>query len=126
MFTVDNKYEIGQEVYIVQKGQSKEKCPACNGQGYKIIDGNKFSCVKCYGTGHLRGKSIYQIIGKDTIDRIKTYKYRLHNRTNNIKIKTIVQYGFRGSRDDYTDAKLFLTEEEAIATCEKLNGNAVN
>ena len=123
MFTVDNKFEIGQEVYIVRKGQLKENCPACDGQGYKIIDGNKFSCVKCYGTGHLRGKSIYQIIGKDTIDSIKTYKYRLHNGTN--EIKTVVKYGFENN-DDYTDAKLFLTEEEAIAACEKLNGNAVN
>lgn len=61
---------------------------------------------------------MYQIVGRDIIDKIKTYSYRLHNGTDGIK--TVVKYAFKNGTD-YTDAKLFLTEEEANAECDKLN-----
>ena len=57
-------------------------------------------------------------VGKEVIDRIKTYSYLLHNGTD--KIKTVVKYAFKNG-DDYTDTKLFLTEEEAEARCKELN-----
>lgn len=119
MLYVDNKFGIGQEVYIVQKAREDSICPACKGEGHIVIDGNRFSCVTCYGTGLLHGKKrIYQVVGKDIIDKIKTYSYRLHNGTDGIK--TVVKYAFKNG-NDYTDAKLFLTEEEAEARCKELN-----
>lgn len=42
---VETKFNIGQEVYIIQKARSKEPCAACNGEGHIIIDGNRFSCI---------------------------------------------------------------------------------
>lgn len=120
MLNIDNKFEIGQEVYVIRKERTKEKCSACNGEGYIIVNENRFSCVSCYGTGLLHGKKkIYQLVGKDVIDKIKTYSYRLHNGTDGIK--TVVKYAFKNG-DDYTDAKLFLTREEAEARCKELNG----
>ncbi len=119
MLNIDNKFEIGQEVYVIQKCRMKDECPACKGEGHIIVDGNRFSCVTCYGTGRLHGqKKVYQVVGKDIIDKIKTYSYRLHNGTDGIK--TVVKYAFRNGTD-YTDVKLFLTEEEAIAECDRLN-----
>ena len=41
MLYVDNKFEIGQEVYIVQKAREDSICPACNGDGHKMIDEHK-------------------------------------------------------------------------------------
>ena len=38
MLNIDNKFEIGQEVYIVQKAREDFICPACNGDGYIIVD----------------------------------------------------------------------------------------
>lgn len=52
----------------------------------------------------------------------KTYSCQLHNGTDGIK--TIVKYGFRNGTD-YTDAKLFLTEEEANTECNGLNKRKV-
>ena len=37
MVTIDNKFDIGQEVYIVRKMREKTVCPACDGIGYKIF-----------------------------------------------------------------------------------------
>ena len=118
MLNIENKFEIGQEVYVIRKERVKERCPACNGDGHIIVNENRFSCESCYGTGLLHGKKrIYQVVGKDVIDRIKTYSYRLHNGTD--EIKTVVKYAFKNG-DDYTDTKLFLTEEEAEARCKEL------
>ena len=33
MLNIDNKFEIGQEVYVIRKERTKEKCFACNGDG---------------------------------------------------------------------------------------------
>lgn len=119
MLNIDNKFEIGQEVYVIRKERTKEKCPACNGEGHIVIDGNRFSCEKCYGNGRLHGqKRKYQVVGKDVIDKIKTYSYRIHKGTD--EIKTVIKYAFKNG-DDYTDAKLFLTLEKAEARCKELN-----
>ena len=118
---VNTKFDVGQEVYIIQKARSKEPCAACNGEGHIIIDGNKFSCDKCFGTGRLHGKrKIYQLAGKDTITNIKVYNYLLNTGGHHNESKTVVKYGF-ADRNDYTDQKLFATQEEAQARCKELN-----
>lgn len=120
MIQIDNKFEIGQEVYIVRKTRKKETCPACKGNGHIIIDGNRFSCTLCYGTGNLHAqKKTYQVIGKDTIDRIKTFSSKAYKESK--EITTIVKYTFKDG-NEYTDARLFLTEKEAKEECDKLNG----
>lgn len=71
---IETKFNLGQEVYIIQKARSKEPCVACNGKGHIIIDGNRFSCNTCFGIGRLNGKrKIYQLVGKDTIISVKVY-----------------------------------------------------
>ena len=70
MLQIDNKFDIGQELYVIQKCRVKNECPACKGEGQIIVDGNRFSCVTCYGTGRLHGqKKTYQVVGKDIIDK---------------------------------------------------------
>lgn len=116
MLYVDNKFEVGQEVYIVQKAREDSICPACNGDGHKMIDGHKFSCVDCYGTGRLHGKKkIYKVKGKDKIHRISIHVY-----IENGEVKTVIKYKFQNATE-FTDKRLFATEEEAISECDKLN-----
>lgn len=118
---IETKFNIGQEVYIIQKARAKEPYPACNGQGHIKIEGNDFSCTSCYGTGRLYGKKkIYQLLGKDTITSIKVFKYLLNAGGHHNELKTVVKYGF-ADRSDYTDQKLFATQEEAQTKCNELN-----
>lgn len=118
---VETKFNIDQEVYIIQKARSKEPCAACNGEGHIIIEGNRFSCNTCFGTGRLHGKrKIYQLAGKDTITNIKVYNYLLNTGGHHNEPKTVVKYGF-ADRSDYTEQKLFTTQEEAQARCNELN-----
>lgn len=109
---IETKFNIGQEVYIIQKARSKEPCAACNGEGYIIVDGNRFSCDKCFGTGRLHGKrKIYQLAGKDTITSIKVFNYLLNAGGYHNELKTVVKYDFKNG-NDFTDRKLFATQEE--------------
>lgn len=118
---IETKFNIGQEVYIIQKARAKEPCPACNGQGHIKIEGNDFSCTSCYGTGRLYGKKkIYQLLGKDTITSIKIFNYLLNTGGHNNELKTVVKYSFKNGFD-YTDQKLFVTQEEAETRCNELN-----
>lgn len=118
---IETKFNIGQEVYIIQKARVKEPCAACNGQGHIKIEGNDFSCTSCYGTGRLYGKKkIYQLLGKDTITSIKIFNYLLNTGGHNNELKTVVKYSFKNGFD-YTDQKLFATQEEAETRCNELN-----
>jgi hypothetical protein len=118
---VETKFNLGQEVYIIQKARSKESCAACNGEGHIIIDGNRFSCNTCFGTGLVHGKrKIYQLADKDTITSIKVYNYLLNTGGHHNEPKAVVKYRFKNG-DDYTDQKLFATQEEAETRCNELN-----
>ena len=119
---VETKVNIDQEVYIIQKARLKEPCAVCNGEGHIIVDGNRFSCTSCFGTGRLYGKrKIYQLLGKDTITSIKVFNYLLNADGHHNELKTVVKYAFKNGTD-FTDQKLFATQEEAEARCRELNG----
>ena len=118
MFTINTKFDVGEEVYIVKKARKEEKCPACDGAGHKIINGHKFTCVECYGTGKLhKGKKIYKVTNKDKINRITTHSY-----IENGELKTVIKYKFQ-DYNEYTDKRLFSTLEEAEEYCKELNLN---
>lgn len=123
---METKFDIGQEVYVIQKARVKESCTACNGQGYIKIDGNDFSCISCHGSGRLyEKKKIYQLVGKDTITSIKIFNYLLNVGGHHNELKTVVKYGFKNG-NDFTDQKLFATQEEAEARCRELNEETAN
>ena len=53
MYTVDNKFEIGEECYTVCRTTTKYKCPFCEGKGKKEYNGYVIGCSNCHGTGKL-------------------------------------------------------------------------
>lgn len=116
MITIDNKYELGQEVYVIKKARVSHKCPACDGIGYKMFNDYKFSCSECYGRGKLYdNKKIYMAHEKDKIDRIKIFRY-----FENGELKTVVKYKLKNG-DEFVERSLFATREEAEARCKELN-----
>lgn len=112
MMQIDNKFDIGQEVYFIGKVKPKNICPACNGKRHVVIDGSKFYCKKCDGDGWIWSRNkIYQVEGKRVITMVKTY-------TNDTT--TEVKYNL-GNLKDVVEKYLFIDGEEAIAECDKLN-----
>lgn len=50
---IENKFNIGDEVYVIKKVRIEKLCHVCNGAGHKIIDGHKFYCSNCNDKGYL-------------------------------------------------------------------------
>lgn len=106
---IETKFNIGQEVYIIQKARSKEPCAACNGEGHIIIDGNRFSYDTCRTDGKV-SKIKYET-RKKVIDDVRVL--------NTLKTN-IVRYGFKNGAV-YTERNVFATQEEAETRCNELN-----
>lgn len=118
MMQIDNKFEIGQVVYVIRKVKVENPCPACNGEGHKIIGGHKFYCSKCGGVGFLKSKKKeYQVIGVMEITLIKTIT-RIEG--ENSEPCTIIRYNV-GNLKEVPEHYLFVDGEEAIKYCAELN-----
>lgn len=120
---IDNKFNIGDEVYVIQKVKIKNPCFACNGAGHKIIDGNKFYCSKCNGEGYFRyeTKKEYQVIGLKTVTLVKSIT-QLQGKE--LVPKTVVTYNVGNecmTLKEVPEHHLFTTKEEAEARCKELN-----
>lgn len=120
---IENKFNIGDEVYVIQKVKIKNPCSACNGDGYKIIDGNKFYCSKCYGERYLwhETKKEYQVIGLKTVTLVKSItQLQAKERIP----QTVITYNVGNecmTIKEVPEHHLFDTKEEAEARCKELN-----
>lgn len=127
MLNIDNRFEIGQEVYVIQKVRTKTPCSACNGEGHKIIDGNKFYCSKCNGEGYLRyeTKKEYQVIGLKTVTLVKSIT-QLQGKE--LVPKTVITYNVGNecmTLKEVPEHHLFTDMDEAIRVCGELNEGIV-
>lgn len=123
MLQVENKFEIGQEVYVIRKERVKEKCSACNGAGHKIIDGNEYYCSKCNGKGYSRyeTKEEYQVKGLKTVTLIKSITQL---QEKELIPQTVIIYNVDSegmTLKEVPEHRLFTTKEEAEACCKELN-----
>ena len=119
---IENKFNIGDEVYVIQKVKIKNSCSACNGAGHKIIDGNKFYCSKCNGEGYLKceTKKEYQVIGLKTVRLVKSIT-QLQGKE--LVPKTVITYNVGNecmTLKEVPEHHLFTTKEEAEARCKEL------
>lgn len=53
MYTIDNKFEIGEECYSVYRKPIHYKCPICDGNGKFLHNGYEVWCKNCRGSGQL-------------------------------------------------------------------------
>lgn len=123
MMNINNKFEIGQEVYVIRKVKTKIPCSTCNGERHKIIDGHKFYCSKCNGKGYLRyeTKEEYQVIGLKTVTLVKSITQLLGKEQIP---QTVITYNVDSegmTLKEVPEHHLFTNGEEAITVCGDLN-----
>lgn len=123
MFTVDNKFEVGEECYSVYRKPITYKCPICEGNGFFEHKGYKVPCSNCNQTGVLKDLShrvldvckvrINKVVA--SLDNIGSVciKYRTKQFGN-------IDYNVR-NRNENT---LFKTKEEAENYCKEVNTKA--
>ena len=119
MYTINNKFEIGEECYTVCREHTNYKCPFCEGKGSKEYNGYEIECSNCCGTGQLKNKyetvlvvckvKIRRMIASIWEDQI-TVKYKV-DCVDNI---------FRSVRNR-AEVSLFKTLEEAEKYCVEVN-----
>lgn len=118
MLKVDNKFDVGQEVYVISETvktvQHTEKCDTCEGMGIIIYKGKKLQCPLCYN-------------GKITTgtERIFAYSIGDHGKITSIRIRYTnkdsqsIRYKINGK--SVPENMIALTGSDAIALCEELN-----
>lgn len=112
MLNIENKFNIGDEVYILSQQPIEHTCPICEGKGSFMHNGAKILCPKCEN-GKLfdRTNRIYQVMDKLKITGIRT---NTHDGIN-FSIRYNVS-GYKRPED-----RIFATKEEAETRCKELN-----
>ena len=125
MITIDNKYELGQEVYVVTKERktiwNKKTCDMCLGIGRIVHRGIEATCPMCHGQKDITVDS--KIMDMYVVDpkphTITSIRYSI------TKEGTFLRYRISNSgsfnNKNIPEENVFATKEEAIAACEDLN-----
>ena len=104
MLNINNKFEIGQEVYLLQK----KNCKICNGNGHFFYGGYRLECPRCKE----EGDGQYKVMeGKHKITGIRTNTHDGENFS--------VRYNAGGNKR--AENRVFATLEEAELACKELN-----
>lgn len=122
MYTVNNKFEIGEECYTIYRKKLNYKCPICEGKGTFKYNGYDIRCNNCNGTGKLHNpKQSVLDVCKVKIRRVIASIWE-----NQITVK------YKVNCDDYSinvnnrgESNLFKTEEEAEKYCIEVNTKQV-
>lgn len=128
MLQIDNKFEIGQEVYIVterkERIESKCTCNVCLGIGIVTYKGYKMNCPKCHGWREIVLDSKPTIIHsvEDEPYRIVSYRYTVCKDGEFLRYK--IKQGY-GKEKSVTEEEIFAMREEAISECDRLNKKKV-
>lgn len=124
MFTVDNKFDVGQEVYLVTKTkerlENKCTCDVCMGRGKVTYKGYDVKCPKCKGKGDIILNS--KVVEINTVDhepyRIVSYRYTVCKDGEILRYK--IKQGY-GKEKSVTEEEIFAMREEAVKVCDELN-----
>ena len=123
MYTVNNKFKIGEECYSVYRKCTHYECPFCKGNGKIEYNGYDISCNNCNGTGKLHNpKQSVLAVCKVRVRRlvVSIWKERI-----TIKYKVdCVDDTYRNIRNRCED-NLFKTQEEAERYCVEVNTKQV-
>ena len=125
MYTVENKFEIGEECYSVYRKPTHYKCPICEGNGKFPYKGYEIWCKNCSGSGKLHNPKqsvmavckvkVRRLIASIWQDQI-TIKYKVDG-VDEFKLVNVRNRG---------ENNLFKTEEEAEKYCADVNTNEVS
>ena len=125
MYTVENKFEIGEECYSVYRKPTHYKCPICEGNGKFPYKGYEILCKNCSGSGKLYNPKqsvmavckvkVRRLIASIWQDQI-TIKYKVDG-VDEFKLVNVRNRG---------ENNLFKTEEEAEKYCIDVNTKEVS
>ena len=125
MYSVENKFEIGEECYSVYRKPTHYKCPICEGNGKFPYKGYEIWCKNCSGSGKLYNPKqsvmavckvkVRRLIASIWKDQI-TIKYKVDG-VDEFKLVNIRNRG---------ENNLFKTEEEAEKYCIDVNTKEVS
>lgn len=120
MYTVNNKFEIGEECYSVYRKPIHYECPICKGEGKFLYNGYDIWCKNCNGTGKLHNpKQSVLAVCKVKVRRIVASIWK-EQTTLKYKVDGIEDYQFVNVRNR-SENNLFKTEEEAEKYCVDVN-----
>lgn len=127
MFTVENKFELNQQVFVIQKEhkriERKETCNLCLGEGRITYKGYKLECPKCKGKKEivLETKEIDVYSTDETPHTITSFRYSVTRQGN------LLKYRIDGNTFDgrnILEDMIFSTKEAANNKCDELNREA--
>lgn len=127
MHTVNNKFEIGQEVYIIterkERLENKCTCDVCLGIGTLTCKGYEIRCPKCNGKKEiiLDSKVVKIHVVEDMPYRIVSYRYTVYKDGEILKYKLKLKQGYSSKEKNVTEEEIFATREEAVKVCDDLN-----
>lgn len=120
MYTINNKFELGEECWSTYREKTVYKCPICNGKTEIVYKRYRVPCPACDGKGFeesskyaliqckVKIKRVIASIGENEID-IRYNVEPIGNNWFNINIK------------HRNKSMLFKTEQEAINYCIDVN-----
>lgn len=119
MYTIDNKFEIGEECYSVYRKPVQYKCPICEGNGKFQHNGYDVWCRNCNGTGKLHNSRQYVMATcKVRVRRIIASMFNSHI-TIKYKVDNIDDPFI--NVNNRSETNLFKTLEEAEKYCVDVN-----
>ena len=122
MYTVNNKFEIGEECYSVYRKPTHYECPICKGNGKFLYNGYDIWCRNCNGTGKLHNPKQYVLdVCKVRVRRLiaSIWKDQINVKYKVDGIDEFVNIKNRGENN------LFKTHEEAEQYCVEVNTKQV-
>ena len=125
MYSVENKFEIGEECYSVYRKPTHYKCPICEGNGKFPYKGYEIWCKNCSGSGKLYNpKQSVMAVCKVKVRRliVSIWKDQI---TIKYKVDGVDEFKLVNVRNR-SENNLFKTEEEAEKYCVDVNTKEVS
>lgn len=116
MIEVNNKFNIGEEVYTGVRVPVKYKCPICEGDGKFLHNGYEVRCNNCCGSGKLH--DAHQFLLEPVKVKIRRIIASIWNDVVTVKYKLDCAETNVNNRAETT---LFKTFEEAEQYCKECN-----
>ena len=125
MYTIDNKFELGEKCWTAYRKKIPYRCPICNGRAEIIYKGYKISCPVCGGKGY-KESSKYAL----TECKVKIKRVIASIGENEVNIKYNVEptgkNRFNINVKHRNESMLFKTELEAKSFCIAVNTKEIS
>ena len=125
MYSVENKFEIGEECYSVYRKPTHYKCPICEGNGKFLYKGYEIWCKNCSGSGKLHNpKQSVMAVCKVKVRRLIASIWQ-DQITIKYKVDGVDEFKLLNVRNR-SENNLFKTEEEAEKYCVDVNTKEIS